>query len=130
MYVWRGIKTIPRPHEFYRAETVPLVLKFLDNLLSNKHMIPQTPNALHIAFKPLSLSISPSLSLSLCVCVGVCVCVCSYIAYPITLIKIKIIRHQFDAECKHFNCGNIIVERTWCVLCICLSYVHFKKKII
>ena len=29
-YVWRGIKTIFRPQELYRAGTAPPVLKFLD----------------------------------------------------------------------------------------------------
>ena len=29
-YMWRGIKTIPRPQEFYCAGTMPLVLKLLD----------------------------------------------------------------------------------------------------
>ena len=32
-YMWGGIKTIPRPQEFYRVETAPPILKFLDPTL-------------------------------------------------------------------------------------------------
>ena len=29
-YVLRGIKTVPRPQEFYRADTATAILKFLE----------------------------------------------------------------------------------------------------